>query len=77
MSDPLNALHETLASLCAKAERCFTEPVKVTLVCRNPAAPNGSRDVVITNDDEELAIAAIRTRLTDPLGKLTPRKDQK
>lgn len=43
----------------------FTEPVKLTIVVRNPAHPDGSRDVVITDDAPESIIATIRQRFTE------------
>jgi len=46
-----------------KIAELFLEPVKLTLVVRNPAHPDGARDVYMTDDDAELAIAALRTSL--------------
>lgn len=42
---------ERISGYLVKIESCFTEPVKITLVARNPAFPDGSRDVLLTNDD--------------------------
>lgn len=40
----------------------FFKNSKVTLVARAPGFPNGDRDLVMGDDDLDLAIAAIRIR---------------
>ena len=66
MADPviMRRLHEAIASHAAAIEDMFTEPVKITVLVRNPAYPDGARDVLVSNDDYQQAIAAIRTVIT-------------
>lgn len=47
----IDVARERISRYLVKIEGCFTEPVKLTLVARNPAYPDGSRDVLLTNDD--------------------------
>ena len=46
----LEAARERIAGYLLKIEDVFLEPVKVTLVVRNPAYPDGSRDLLLTSD---------------------------
>jgi hypothetical protein len=48
----------------------FNEPVKLTIIVRNPAHPNGTRDLVLTDDTTEEAIAALRQ--LEEIGRKTP-----
>jgi len=57
MNDVLRQLHYDLADDMARVARRF-KSCKVTLVVRNPDLADG--DVVLTDDDPEMAIAAIR-----------------
>jgi hypothetical protein len=56
----LRAAGDFIAALLEQISSYFTEPVKLTLIVRNPAHPNGSRDVCIGDDDFELAVEAGR-----------------
>jgi hypothetical protein len=58
MADPVVVqLHHDLDSDLKRIARRFKAP-KITLIVRNAALPDG--DVVLTDDDLELAIAALR-----------------
>lgn len=49
--------------LVDRVEPCFkkNERMKITLLCRNEGYPDGSRDVVVTNEkDIEEAVKALR-----------------
>lgn len=46
----LDQLHNSIADQCERIEHLFAEPVKVTVIVRNPAHVDGSRDVLITAD---------------------------
>jgi len=50
-----------IADRLVEIEKLFSEPVKLTVLVRNPAHPDGGRDVLLTSDDFETAIAAART----------------
>jgi hypothetical protein len=72
MTDPvkMRRLRDAIGARLAEISDFFTEPVKLTIVVRNPAHPDGSRDVYVTDDDAELAIAAIRRVVAT--GEATP-----
>lgn len=59
----MRALGDDIAGHLDAIGKLFNEPVKITLMVRNPAHPNGARDVHMSDDDTELAIAAIRKAL--------------
>ena len=40
----------------------FIAPVKLTLLVRNLEAPDGSRDILVTEDEPEAIIEAVRRR---------------
>lgn len=57
----LERFHAEVDGLLCEIEKLFSEPVKLTLIVRNPAHPDGRRDVFLTSDtDHEAAISAIR-----------------
>lgn len=47
----IDAARERISGYLVAIEEVFLEPVKLTLVARNPAFPDGSRDLLLTNDD--------------------------
>ena len=55
----LRELHENLSDDLDRIGRHFKNPVKITLIVRNPGM--GDADVYLTDDDFELAIAAVRS----------------
>jgi hypothetical protein len=55
ISDRLEAIHAL-----------FKMPVKLTLIIRDPACPDGSRDTYQTNDEWPLARAAVDRLLAQP-----------
>jgi hypothetical protein len=63
-SETMRRLHNTLANHAGDIAELFTEPVRVTIVVRNPQHPDGSRDVHVSDDDPERSIEAIRRVLT-------------
>ena len=56
----LEALQGRIATHLDAIRGMFTTPMKVTLLVRDPSRPDGSRDVFLTSDDLDLAIAAMR-----------------
>lgn len=66
MNDPvlLDRLRRQLADHAAQVEELFTEPVKVSIVVRNPGHPDGSRDVVVSSEDDYGRISATVGALT-------------
>ena len=46
--------------------KLYVDDVKITLIVRVPDYPNGARDTVMTDDDPEKAIAALRSLYADP-----------
>lgn len=58
----LAALNDAITRHLWDVAELFTEPVKLTMVVRNPAHADGSRDVVVTDDDAESVCAVIRQR---------------
>jgi hypothetical protein len=60
--DKLDTLRLRISDvLIDRIEPLFNQPYKLTLICRNPAYPDNSRDVLITNESSvEDAITAIR-----------------
>lgn len=68
MSDPIRQqLHADLSDDLRRIARRFKAP-RITLVVRNPALADG--DVVLTDDDLELAVAAIRKLQDEMLRKV-------
>lgn len=59
-------LRAQIAAKLEEIERLYKDSVKVTLIVRVPSKPDGSRDTVMTNDDPETAIAALRSLYADP-----------
>ncbi len=59
-SETMRRLHGILAHHAGDIAELFSEPVRVTIVVRNPTHPDGSRDVHLSDDDPELSIEAIR-----------------
>ncbi len=53
-----------------KIEALFAEPVKVSVIIRNPAHPDSSRDCYVSNDTPDEAIAAIRRVIV--IGETSP-----
>ena len=52
-----------LVEECAHAIAAQFKPgAKVTIVVRTPTHPDGSRDMVVTSDDIDAVIGALRTR---------------
>ncbi len=47
----IDAARERISGYLVAIEGVFIEPVKLTLLARNPAFPDGSRDMLLTNDD--------------------------
>jgi len=62
----IQAAREFIGARLGQIQEYFTEPVKVTLVVRNPAHPDGSRDFHMGDDDLEVAIAALRALEANP-----------
>lgn len=44
----------------------FKPGAKITVLVRRPEKPDGTQDLVLTNDGIEKAIAALQQRLTTP-----------
>lgn len=68
MSITLDRLRARIAGYAEHIECFFTEPVKVTIIVRNPKYPDGRRDCVVTNEadaDAPKIIEAVRLRF-DP-----------
>lgn len=57
MSPTMRSLTRRLNDLLFEIESCFKSGAKVTLIVRNPCVDDG--DVVMGNDDYDLAIGAI------------------
>jgi hypothetical protein len=53
----------------AAIEALFVEPVFVTLVIRNPGHPDGSRNVLLTNDPDRAAAAATLLEADSPTSR--------
>lgn len=62
----IEALRRAVAAKLDEIAVLYRDPVKVTLVVRVPAFPDGRRDTVMTDDDPEKAIAALRSLYSDP-----------
>lgn len=58
LTPKLRAACEEIADHLDAIRRLFKEPVKVTLIVRNPAHPSGSRDVFLSSDHWPSARAA-------------------
>lgn len=73
MADPRTMTHlrERIADHLVAVEALFIGPRKITILVRDPARPDGSRDVFLTDDDVEAAVAAIRRVVAT--GEETPR----
>jgi len=68
MSTILDRLRARIAGYAWDIEGLFTEPVKVTIIVRNPKYPDGRRDCVVTNEadaDAPKIIEAVSRRF-DP-----------
>jgi hypothetical protein len=63
----MRAVGNEIADHLEAIGRLFNAPVKITLLVRNPAAPDGSRDVFLSSDDWPAARAAVeRLQKTRP-----------
>lgn len=62
----LQELHDEIVEHCEAIARRFTEPVKVTVFVRNPAHPDGSRDILISSDTDEALFPAIHRCAANP-----------
>lgn len=75
MSAILENLNAAITDHLVDIEEMFKGPVCVTLCVRNPAFPDGSRDVVTSNEaDINDAVAAILRNIADPQVKVTRSK---
>lgn len=52
-------LRRVATSYLVEIAEMFNTPVRVTLVVRDPLFPDGSRDLLISDDDTDAVIAAI------------------
>lgn len=73
-SGVLDNLHERIADRAASIAAMFSDSVKVTIIVRNQEHPDGSRDVLLTNDRLDDAIAAARR--VEATGDKTPARDE-
>lgn len=69
MSSVLRNLHANIADSLEDIRRLFVNP-KITLIVRNPDVSDG--DVILTDDDFEKAIEAIRHLQANPTHVLPP-----
>lgn len=68
MDDKLARLHEICGDHLDQVRKCFKEPVKLTIFVRNPAWPNGARDVLVSDDDpQQVAVAILQVAKMEPL----------
>jgi hypothetical protein len=58
----LDRVQEITSDCMARIQRCFKPGAKITVLVRTTSHPDGSRDFVMTDDDIEAAIAALRIR---------------
>lgn len=68
----IDRLRRQIADKLDEITALYSEPVKVTLVVRAPAYPDGRRDTVMTDDDPEKAIAALRALYGDSHAEVYP-----
>jgi hypothetical protein len=64
MADKLSRVHEEASAALARLARLFLPSARLTLVVRTPELPDGT--VIVTNDDAEEVVAAIRRTYGDP-----------
>jgi hypothetical protein len=61
LREAVTHLHAIIAGKhCEAIERLFSAPMKVSVLVRDPRHPDGSRDVWVSSDEPDDAIAAIR-----------------
>jgi hypothetical protein len=65
LGDQIGAYLQRIAGL-------YKAPVRVTLIVRNPAKPDGSGDTILMDDDPESAIKALRSLMADPHAEIYP-----
>jgi hypothetical protein len=70
ISEKLFAARHVIGSFMEDIREVFTEPVKMTLIIRATEHPD--RDVLLTDDDLDAAIAVIAKLRTDPRVKEIP-----
>jgi hypothetical protein len=56
----LERFHEAAGSMLHELSTILRPGAKLTLVCRRPDVPDGSQDILLTDDDVELVIEAAR-----------------
>lgn len=59
LPNSLAVLHEVLASHLAEISKLFVSGMKLTILVRNPERPDGSQDVMLTDDKLPEAIRAL------------------
>ena len=59
-------LRAQIAAKLDEIAKLYRDHVKITLIVRAPDFPGGVRDTVMTDDDPERAIAALRSLYRDP-----------
>lgn len=57
---------EMVADYCDEIKRLFKPPMRLTVLVRMPDYPDGSRDFILTDDQLDLAAAAILRRKKEP-----------
>jgi len=62
----VQSVGEEIAAHMNEIAALFKPGKKITVLVRTPKHPDGSRDVLITNDTIDDAIAALQTRKTAP-----------
>lgn len=70
----IGRLKDDIATKLEEIRGLFINPdsVRLTLLVRAPAYPDGSRDTLVSDDVEiEAVIRAYRMRMTDPNGTVT------
>lgn len=68
----IDQLRRQIAAKMDEIVALYSDSVKITLVVRAPAYPDGRRDTVMTDDDPEKAIAALRALYGDPMAEVYP-----
>lgn len=62
----IRQLHVEVSATLEELAKKFKPGARLTLLVRSPESENGSRDMVFTDDDLNLAIEALRIRKESP-----------
>lgn len=65
MNPQVRQFHEAAANALGKLSKLVLPCAKLTLLVRRPEAPDGSQDMLVTDDDIESVIAALRIRQSE------------